>query len=93
MTPKFRPLQTIEEYNPQYYDPEYCKDPYWDDELYDKSNLQFRTEDYPPTDDEDDPAIPDNTLSRALIYFWQPNFWGNDIRKRRHTPTGRPQDS
>ena len=71
---QFRPLQTIEDYNPQYYDPEYGKDPYWDDELYDKSNLQFRTEDYPPTDDEDDPAIPDNTLSRALIDLWQPNF-------------------
>ena len=71
---QFRPLQTIEDYNPQYYDPEYAKDPYWDDELYDKSNLQFRNEDYPPTDDEDDPEIPDNTLSRALIDLWQPNF-------------------
>ena len=71
---QFRPLQLIEDYNPQYYDPEYGKDPYWDDELYDKSNLQFRTEDYPPTDDEDDSAIPDNTLSRALIDLWQPNF-------------------
>ena len=71
---QFRPLQAIEDYNPQYYDPEYGKDPYWDNELYDKSNLQFRTEDYPPTDDEDDPAIPDNTLSRALIDLWQPNF-------------------
>ena len=71
---QFRPLQTIEDFNPQYYDPEYGKDPYWDDELYDKSNLQFRTEDFPRTDDEDDPAIPDNTLFRALIDLWQPNF-------------------
>ena len=71
---QFRPLQIIEDYNPQYYDPEYGKHPYWDDELYDKSNLQFRNEDYPPTDDEDDPEIPDNTLSRDLIVLWQPNF-------------------
>ena len=71
---QFRLLQTIEDYNPQYYDPEYGKDPYWDDELYDKRNQQFRNEDYPPTDDEDDPEVEDNTLSRALIDLWQPNF-------------------
>ena len=71
---QFRPLQTVEDYNPQYYDPQYGKDPYWDEELYDKTNLQFRNEDYPPTDDEDDPDIEDNTLSRALIDLWQPNF-------------------
>ena len=71
---QFRPLQTIEDYNPPYYDPEYGKDPYWDDELYDKRNLQFRHEDYPPTDDEDDAEVEDNTLARALIDLWQPNF-------------------
>ena len=70
----FRFLQTVEDYNPQYYDPEYGKDPYWDEELYDKTNLQFRNEDYPPTDDEDDPDIEDSILSRALIDLWQPNF-------------------
>ena len=43
----FRPLQLIEDYNPQYNDPEYGKDPYWDDELYDKENLQFQHDDYP----------------------------------------------
>ena len=71
---QFRPLQTVEDYNPQYYDPEYGKDPYWDDDLYDKHNLQFRNDDYPPTDDEDDPDIVDTILSRALIEQWQPNF-------------------
>ena len=71
---QFRPLQTVEDYNPQYYDPEYGKDPYWDDELYDKHNLQFRNDDYPPTDDEDDPDIVDTILSRALIEQWQRNF-------------------
>ena len=70
---QFRPLPLIEDYHPQYPDPEYGKDPYWDDELYDRQNLQFRNDDYPPTDDEDDPPIVDNKLSRALIELWQPN--------------------
>ena len=71
---QFRPLQTVEDYNPHYYDPEYGRDPYWDDDIYDKQNLQFRNVDYPPTDDEDDPEILDNALSRALIELWQPTF-------------------
>ena len=71
---QFRPLQLIEEYTTQYIDPEYGKDPYLDDELYDKQNLQFRRDDHPPTDDEDDPKILDNNLSWALIDLWQPNL-------------------
>ena len=39
---QFRPLQLIEDYNPQYIDPEYGKDPYWNNDLYDKANLQFK---------------------------------------------------
>ena len=70
---QFRPLPLIDVYYPQYPDPEYIKDPYWDDELYDRQNLQFRRDDYPPTDDEDDPQIEDTKLSRALIELWQPN--------------------
>ena len=70
----FRPLQTVEDYDPQYYDPEYGTDPYWDNDLYDQTKLQFRNDDYPLTDDEDDPDIVDNTISRALIELWQPNF-------------------
>ena len=57
---QFRPLQSIEDYNPQYIDPEYGKDPHWDNELYDQENLQFKQGDYPPTDDEDNPEIKDN---------------------------------
>ena len=59
--------------NTQYYDPEYGEDPYWDDDLYDKHNLHFRNDDYPSTDDEDDPGIVDNKLSRALIELRLPN--------------------
>ena len=74
---QFRSLQYVEDYHPQYTDPEYGKDPYWVDELYDKQRLQFRCDDYPSTDDDYDPEIKDNKLSRALIEFWQPNFQSN----------------
>ena len=70
---QFRPLQLVEDYNPQYTDPEYGKDPCWDDELYDKQNLQFRRDKHPPADDEDDPQLEDTKLSGALIELWQPN--------------------
>ena len=63
-----------EDYHRQYTDPDYGKDPHWDDKLYDKRNLQFRRDDYPPTDDEDDPQIEDNKLSRALTELWQPHL-------------------
>ena len=54
------------------------KDPYWGDEIYDKENLQFRHDDYPPADDEDDPEIKDNKLFMVLIGLWQPNPKAND---------------
>ena len=50
---QFCPLLLLEDYNPQYIDPEYGKDPYWFVELYDKENFQFRHDDYPPTHNED----------------------------------------
>ena len=72
--PNSDPYKLSKTTTPQYYDPEYGKDPYWDDDLYDKHNLQFRNDDYPPTDDEDDPDLVDTILSRALIEPWHPNF-------------------
>ena len=38
---QFDPLQVIEDYNPQFIDPEYGKDTRWNDELYDIQTLQF----------------------------------------------------
>ena len=70
---QFRPLPLMEDYHSQYPDPGYGRDPYWDDELYDRQSPQFRRDDYPTTDDEDDPQIEDTKLSRALIELWQPN--------------------
>ena len=63
---QFYPLQMIQDLNPHYVDHEYEKDPYRDDSLYDKTNLQFGRDDYPPRDDEDEPVIEDNKISRAL---------------------------
>ena len=70
---QFRQLPVIEDYNHQYIEPDYGKDPYWDAELYDKQNLQIREDDYPATDDEEDPEIRDNKLTQALIELWQTN--------------------
>ena len=70
---QLRPLPLVEDDHPHYIDPEYGKDPYWDDEIYDKRNLQFRRDDDPPTDVEDDPELHNNKFSRALIELWQPN--------------------
>ena len=64
---QFRPLQTVEDYNPQNVDPEYSMDLYWDEDLYDKTTLQCKCDDYLPTDDADDPVIGPNKISRALI--------------------------
>ena len=70
---RFRPLQQIEDYDPHYIDPGYGVGPYWDNSLYDQRELQFKCDDYPPTDDEDDPEVLDNRITRALIELWQPN--------------------
>ena len=70
---QFRPLQLIEDFYPRYIDPEYGSGPYWDNELYDKQTFQVRHDDYPPTDDEEDPEILDTKLPRVLIELWQTN--------------------
>ena len=77
---RFRPLQLNEGY-PHYIDPEYGIDPYWDNSLYDQRKLHFKCEEYPPTDDEDDPEIPNNKLSRALIELWQTNSKITDMEE------------
>ena len=81
--------QTIENYNPHYYDPENGTDPYWDQN--DKENLQFRKDNYPPMDDEDDLVNEDNKLSQPLSNFAaklrQEYFRGNSgVPKRKTAP-------
>ena len=46
-------------------------DSYWNDELYDKENLQPRHDDYPLNDDKDDPKIKNNRISRALFEHFE----------------------
>ena len=61
-----RPLRTVEDSNPHSDDPEYGADSFWDKTLNVKENLQFRCVDYSLTDDEANPLIEDNKLSRAV---------------------------
>ena len=44
-----------------------------DENLYEKENLQFKCDHYPPTDDEDNPVVENNQLSRAFFEILQPN--------------------
>ena len=73
----FRPLDTIENYNPYYPDPQYGCDPYWDQTLYDQHQLQFRhvlieIQKYLETESEN-PPYTHNKKTRALIDLWQMN--------------------
>ena len=43
--------------------------------------MQFRCDDFPPTDDKDDSEIEDKKLTRALIEFRQPNSEINIIEE------------
>ena len=67
---QFRPLQTIEDYDPHYCDTEYGTDTYWDEVLYDKKIQTWRQ---PPTNNGDNPMIEDNKLSWASIEVSHPN--------------------
>ena len=78
----FRPIQLIEDYNPQNIHHENGKDTYLDDELHDQENLQFRLGDNPPTDDEDILEIKDNKLFRTLIELWQTNSEANSLEEK-----------
>ena len=40
-TTRFRPIPLIDDYNPTLTDPDYCRDPYWDIEIYNQDLLQF----------------------------------------------------
>ena len=71
---QFCPSQLIEEYNPHSFDTGYGTYPYWDNSLYDRRNLQYRRDNYPPRVDEDNPVIKKNFLTRAFIELWQPNL-------------------
>ena len=73
---QFSPLQLVEDYNSQNIDPENGKNLYWGDKLYDQENVQFSHDDYPSTDDEDDPAIKTKNYPGPSLNF------GSQIQKR-----------
>ena len=87
---QFRPLSLVKDYNPHYIDPEYGRDLYWDDEIYDKPKLQIRCDDYPPSDDEDNPEPDNSKLSRALIELWQLNTEAISEKNRSNSTARRP---
>ena len=71
---RFRPLSIIEDYDPYYIDPDYNRDLYWNEELYDQQNIQFHHNYQNQDDDVDtDEPINNNMLTNALIHLWEPN--------------------
>ena len=77
ITTRFRPIPLIDDYRPTYIDPEYCRDPYWDTEIYNQDLLQFQyviddNDHYNKTVHEN-PPITHNKKTRALIQNWQMN--------------------
>ena len=76
-TTRFRPIPLIDDYNPTYIDPDYGRDPYWDNELYNQDSLQFQyvlddIDHYNRTIHEN-PPITHIKKTRALIENWQMN--------------------
>ena len=73
----FRPLTLVEDYNPQYIDPQYGCDPYWDETLYDQHQLQFRQvlEDIQAylQHESENPPYTHNKKTRGLSELWQMN--------------------
>ena len=65
----FRPISLIENYDPYYEDPQFGRDPYWDDEHYDQENLQFYYNfDKPTSEVELDNWETDRTMESFFNY-------------------------
>ena len=76
-TTRFRHIPLVDDYNPNYIDPDYGRDPYWDTELHNQDLLQFQyvlddIHHYNKTVHEN-PPITQNKKTRALIENWQMN--------------------
>ena len=72
---QFIPIPLIDDYNPTYMDPDYGRDPYWDNEIYNQDLLQFQKvindiEHYNTTVHEN-PPITQNKKTRVLMSNWQ----------------------
>ena len=76
-TTRFRPIPSMDEYNPTYIDPDYGRDPYWDTEIYyqELSQFQYALDDikHYKTTVHENPPITHDKKTRALIENWQMN--------------------
>ena len=65
----FRPLPEVVAYDPDFVDPQYGFDPYWDEEIYDQEKLEYKDTYNKPNDQiESDDLITDAHVSDALRY-------------------------
>jgi len=73
--PDFRPLPTIEDYDPYYVDPDYGRDPYWDEDLYDQHKLDFicNLSCHTDNNETDEPIVTEGLIPNALIHLWEPH--------------------
>ena len=73
---QFRPLPEVFAYNTYFIDPQYGLDPYWDKDLYDQNELEYKdTYNKPNDQNESDILITDahvsDELRYALIDLWR----------------------
>ena len=65
----FRPLPEVVAYDRYFVDPQYGLDPYWDKEIYDQDNMEYKSTYNKPNDQiECDDLITDAHVSDALRY-------------------------
>ena len=66
---QFRPLPDLVAYDTYFVDPQYGRDPYWDEEFYDQDKLEYKDTYNKPNDQiERDDLIMDAHVSDALQY-------------------------
>ena len=75
---QFRPLPEAVAYDAYFVDPQYGFDPYWDEELHDQENLEYKDSYNKPNDQiESDDLITDahvsDALRNSLIDLWTVN--------------------
>ena len=73
----FRPLPLIDNYDPYFEDPQYGRDPYWDEEIYDQEKLDFHTNYTSESEVEPDDWETDRKIKPFFTYvtidLWSPN--------------------
>ena len=66
---QFRPLTEVVAYNVYFVDPQYGLDPYWEEDLYNQDELEYKDTNNKPNDQsESDNLVTDAHVSDALRY-------------------------